>query len=138
MLFSFVQVRVSKWLLVIPPSPILELQHALLPSKCCEPGSVPQLFTFPPFSFQIHIWVYLETWEHVNWFLYICWWRSYFCNVKNVDLMHNFVFIIVVPLPYNFYYCTHRFGPQEIWLLCYVFEFFYVMCMLLVNISLDN
>lgn len=72
------------------------------------------------------------------WFLYICWWCLYFCNVKNVDLMHNFAFIIVVPLPYSFYNCTQRFGPQETWLLCCVFEFFYVICMLLVNLSLDS
>jgi hypothetical protein len=39
----FVQVRVSDWLLVILPNPILELQHAPLPPKCCESGNVPQL-----------------------------------------------------------------------------------------------
>jgi hypothetical protein len=138
LLFNFVQVRVSEWLLVILPNLILELQHALLPSKCCELGSVPQLFFFLLFSRYTRIWIYLRTWEHISWFLYICWWRSYFCNVKNVDLMHNFAFIIVVPLPYSFYYCTQRFGPQEICLLCYVFEFFYVMCMLLVNLSLHS
>ncbi len=36
-------------LLVNLPSPISELQHTLLPSKCCEPGSVPQ-FLFLPLS----------------------------------------------------------------------------------------
>jgi hypothetical protein len=30
-------------LLINLPSPILELQHAPLPSKCCEPGNTPQL-----------------------------------------------------------------------------------------------
>jgi hypothetical protein len=30
--------------------PIPELQHALLPSKCCEPGSVPQFLTLSLFS----------------------------------------------------------------------------------------
>jgi len=50
LLFSFVQVRVSEWLLVILPSPILELQHTPLPPKCCEPGNVPQLLTFMLFS----------------------------------------------------------------------------------------
>jgi len=30
--------------LVILPGPIVELQHAPLPPKCCEPGSVLQLF----------------------------------------------------------------------------------------------
>jgi hypothetical protein len=51
----------SEWmnkLLVFLPSPIPELQHALLPSKCCKPRSVPRFFTLPMFSFQTHIWVY--------------------------------------------------------------------------------
>jgi hypothetical protein len=33
--------------LVNLPSPILELQHALLPPKCCELGSMPQLLLLP-------------------------------------------------------------------------------------------
>ncbi len=50
LLFSL---RMSIWiieLLVNLPSPILELQHATLPSKWCQPRSTPQLFTFPLFS----------------------------------------------------------------------------------------
>ncbi len=58
LLFGFVQIRVSEWLLVILPSPIPELQHAPLPPKCYKPGSVTQLFTFPLFSSQTHIWIY--------------------------------------------------------------------------------
>jgi hypothetical protein len=54
----FVQVRVSDWLLIILPSFIPELQHAPLPAKCYEPGSMPQLLTLPLFSFQTHISVY--------------------------------------------------------------------------------
>jgi hypothetical protein len=50
LLFGFVQVRVSEWLLVIFLNRILELQHAPLPPKCCEPRNVPQLLTFPLFS----------------------------------------------------------------------------------------
>jgi hypothetical protein len=51
----------SKWvnkLLVILPSPILELQHTPLPPKCCEPRSVPQILALFLFSLQTHIWVY--------------------------------------------------------------------------------
>jgi len=51
----------SMWvseMLVNLPSPISELQHALLPPKCCEPRSAPQLLIIPLFSLQIHIWVY--------------------------------------------------------------------------------
>ncbi len=33
-------------LLVNLPSPILELQHTHLPSKCCQPNSAPQLLLF--------------------------------------------------------------------------------------------
>jgi len=33
-------------LLLNLPSFILKVQHALLPSKCCEPRNVPQLFSF--------------------------------------------------------------------------------------------
>jgi hypothetical protein len=62
----FVQVRLNDWLLVILPSPILELQHGPLPPKCCEPRNVPQLFILPQFSFQIHIWIYQGVWERVT------------------------------------------------------------------------
>jgi hypothetical protein len=37
--------------LVNLPSPILELQHALLPLKCYELKNVPQLFFLPLFTF---------------------------------------------------------------------------------------
>jgi hypothetical protein len=47
----FVQIRVSEWFLVILPSPIPELQHALLPPKCYKLMSMPQLLTFSLFSF---------------------------------------------------------------------------------------
>jgi hypothetical protein len=36
--------------------PISEFQHTPIPSKCCESGIVPQLFTFLLFSPQTHIW----------------------------------------------------------------------------------
>ncbi len=42
-------------MLIILPSPIPELQHALLPPKCYEPGSVPQLFALLLFSLQIRL-----------------------------------------------------------------------------------
>jgi hypothetical protein len=61
----FVQVHVSDWLLVILPSFIPELQHALLPPKCFEPRSVPQLLTLSLFSLRTHIWVYQGAWERV-------------------------------------------------------------------------
>jgi hypothetical protein len=47
----FVQVCVSNWCLSLLLVPILELQHAPLPPKCYEPGSVPQFFTLSLFSF---------------------------------------------------------------------------------------
>jgi hypothetical protein len=44
-----------EWLmLVIFPSPISELQHALLPPKFCEPTNGPQLLTFPLFPLVTH------------------------------------------------------------------------------------
>ncbi len=43
-------------MLVILPNPIPEFQHALYPSKCCEPKSMPQFLVLPLFSLQIHIW----------------------------------------------------------------------------------
>jgi len=61
-----VQVHVSDWLLVILPNLILELQHTPLPPKCYVPENVPQLLTFPLFSFQIHIWVCPGAWERVR------------------------------------------------------------------------
>ncbi len=36
--------------LVTHPNPIPELEHAPLPSKCCEPGNTPQLLFLPLFS----------------------------------------------------------------------------------------
>jgi len=48
-------------------NPILELQHAPLPPKCCEPGSVPQLPSLMMFSLQIHVWIYQGVWECVTW-----------------------------------------------------------------------
>jgi hypothetical protein len=63
LLFSFVKVCVSDWLLVILPNLILKFQHAPLPPKCCEPRSVPQLLTFLMSSLHTHIWVYQGTWE---------------------------------------------------------------------------
>jgi hypothetical protein len=62
----FVHVRVNSWCLSFFLVPILELQHALLPPKCCEPGSVPQLLTISMFSPQTHIWVYQGAWERVT------------------------------------------------------------------------
>jgi hypothetical protein len=40
--------------LVILPSPIPKLQHALLPPKCYKPRSGPRLLTLPLFSLQTH------------------------------------------------------------------------------------
>ncbi len=40
-------------MLVIPPNPILELQHALLPPKSCEQENVLQLLTLPLFHFKL-------------------------------------------------------------------------------------
>jgi hypothetical protein len=54
----FVQVHVHNWCLSFFLIPISGLQHAPLPPKCCEPGTMPQLFTLPLFSPQTHIWVY--------------------------------------------------------------------------------
>jgi hypothetical protein len=50
----------SEWISCLSffPSPILKLQHAPLPPKCCEPRSMPQLLTLSLFSLQTHIWVY--------------------------------------------------------------------------------
>ncbi len=55
----------SVWLiklLVIRPSPIPEPQHAPLPSKCCEPGSVPNSFSFRCLYFWICSWVHQGAW----------------------------------------------------------------------------
>jgi len=51
----FVQVRVSNWCLSLFLVPILELRHTLLPPKCCELGSVPQILILLLFLLQIHI-----------------------------------------------------------------------------------
>jgi hypothetical protein len=64
----FVQVRVSNWCLSFFLVPILELQHAPLPLKCCELGNVPRLLTFLQFSLHIHIWIYQGAWEHITWY----------------------------------------------------------------------
>jgi hypothetical protein len=61
----FVQVRVSKLMLVTLLSFISELQHAPLPLKCCEPRSVPQLLILLLFSPYIHNWIYKGGWERV-------------------------------------------------------------------------
>ncbi len=47
---------VSEWSLSTLPSPIPELQHAPLPLKCCELGSVPRLLLFPLLTWT-HIWI---------------------------------------------------------------------------------
>ncbi len=44
------QICVTNWLFVILPSPIPELQHALLPLKCCKSVNAPQLLILPLFS----------------------------------------------------------------------------------------
>jgi len=62
----------SMWvidLLVNLPSPIPELQHGPLPSKCCEPGSAPQLpnsFSFCCLHLWTHSWVLQRDWGCVN------------------------------------------------------------------------
>jgi multisubunit Na+/H+ antiporter MnhG subunit len=53
-------------MLVILPSFIMELQHALLPSKCNELGNMLRLFAFSLFSLHTHIWVYQRAWEHMT------------------------------------------------------------------------
>jgi hypothetical protein len=61
-------------LLVILHSPISELQHALLPPKCYERGSMPRILVVPLFSFQTHIWFYQGAWGmHHLWLVFICW-----------------------------------------------------------------
>jgi hypothetical protein len=62
----FVQVRMSNWCLSLFLVPISELQHALLPPKCCEPGNMPQLLALPLFSPYTHIWIYKGGWERVT------------------------------------------------------------------------
>ncbi len=52
-------------MLVFLPSPILELQHAPLPPKCCEPGSVPQFCPFVVFTLDSHL-SFEGAWEHVT------------------------------------------------------------------------
>jgi hypothetical protein len=42
-------------LLVNLPNYIPKLQHALLPPKCCEPGSAPQLLLLPLFTFGLAV-----------------------------------------------------------------------------------
>ncbi len=49
----FVQVRVNNWCLSLFLVPILQLQHAVLPPKCCELGSVPQLLLFHCLRFKL-------------------------------------------------------------------------------------
>jgi hypothetical protein len=44
-----VQVRVSNWCLSLFLVPIPKLQHPVLPPKCYEPGSLPQLLVLPLF-----------------------------------------------------------------------------------------
>jgi hypothetical protein len=56
----------SMWIIelfVNLPSPILKLQHALLPSKCYKPGGVPQLLLLllPLFTFGLS-WVHQGAW----------------------------------------------------------------------------
>jgi hypothetical protein len=46
----FMQVCVNNWGLSLFLVPILELQHAPLPPKCCKPKSVPQLLALQMFS----------------------------------------------------------------------------------------
>jgi hypothetical protein len=46
----FMRVHVNNWHLSLFLVPIPEFQHAPLPLKCCELGSVPQLLTFLLFS----------------------------------------------------------------------------------------
>jgi hypothetical protein len=62
----FVQVRMSNWCLLFFLIPILELQHAHVPPKCCKPGSVPQLLILLLFSPHTHIWIYQGAWERIN------------------------------------------------------------------------
>jgi hypothetical protein len=62
----FVHIHVSDYVLVIFPSPISELQHALLPQKCCKPRNVLRFLALPLFSLQTHIWVYPGVWKRVN------------------------------------------------------------------------
>jgi hypothetical protein len=84
----------SMWgfeVLVNLPSPILELQHAPLPPKCCEPRSVPQLFILLLFSLQTHIWVYQGAWDHVNIFLALWMWRW---NGKNHTFPKRFIHLL--------------------------------------------
>ncbi len=42
--------------------PILELQHAPLPTKCYEPKSVPNFLSFYCFHIWTHSWVYQRVW----------------------------------------------------------------------------
>jgi len=49
-------------LLVNLPSPISELQHALLPPKCCDRGSAPQLLSFHCLHLWIQSWIQQGAW----------------------------------------------------------------------------
>ncbi len=49
-------------LLVNLLTPILELQHAILPPKCCMPRSVPQLFLLLLFTFRFTVQPIKELW----------------------------------------------------------------------------
>jgi hypothetical protein len=72
---------------VLLPSPISKFQHALLPPKCCELGSMPRLLALPLFSLQTHLWVYQGTWECVRWNNYTCFW----CRlIQNFQIIQGF------------------------------------------------
>ncbi len=64
---------------------ILELQHALLPPKCYEPRSVPQLLILSLSSPQTHIWIYQGSWEHVSYIEYFINSHSFRCFTFFLD-----------------------------------------------------
>jgi len=63
---GFVQVRVSSWWLSLFLVPSWSSNTPFYPSKCCEPGSVPQLLTLPLFSVWTHIWIHQGAWGCVK------------------------------------------------------------------------
>jgi hypothetical protein len=68
--------------LVNPPSPISELQHALLPPKCYEPRAPPNSFSFHCLHLWTWSWIHEGAWGCVN---------CHFDYIKNLTKTHVYV-----------------------------------------------
>jgi hypothetical protein len=103
-------------------SPIPELQHGLLPLKCCEPRSVPNFLSFCSLHVWTHSWVHQRAWRcvnqdlkamyngHLHIWISLCFYNKCFWNLPYPYIIKHMVGL------YELLYELHKWCKVSMWI----------------------